>query len=70
MPIYILQLVVLGAGSAYAAGQLIWPPLLGALAAGGMAKESDKEWHWWTYLVAVAGVTAFLVGLFAFSRAL
>lgn len=70
VPIYILMLIVVGAGSAYAAGELITPAILAALAAGGMAKESDKEWHWWTYLVAVAGVAAFLVGFFAFSQSL
>jgi hypothetical protein len=33
-----------------------------------MAKDSEKGWPWWTLLVAVAGVAAFVIGFFAFAQ--
>jgi hypothetical protein len=75
VPVYIVVLIVLlpastGGSGSYAAGQLIWPAVLGALAAGAMAKESPKVWHWWTYFGVVGGVAAFVVGLIVLAQSL
>lgn len=74
VPVYFVTLIVFlpahTGSDSYEAGRLIWPAAPGAIAVGAMARESPKVWHWWSYLVGVTGVAAFVVGLFGLTQVL
>jgi hypothetical protein len=67
VPIYVVVVIIVAprhpGSDAYTAGRLIWPALLGALAVGAMAKESEKfVWRWWTYVGGVMVAVGLLTG--------